>query len=189
MYINDLTESSGYSLRGSFTKDLIISKLWLLSKLADISKDFSTIYVLGSWYGNLAILCNFVGSINYKKLINVELNKGMLSGSKKLLDSLGAKNIEYMLKDANTLDYRQLGKNGVVVNTSLTDMEGTDWFKNIPPGTVVAMQARDMDPGVEFNSTADIIKKFPVEVLYKGTKKLEDPETKYRRFMVIGIKQ
>jgi hypothetical protein len=188
MRIKDLTESSGYSLRGSFTSDLVTSKVWLLDELSKISDSFSTIYVLGSWYGNTAILLELLNNIDYDTLINVESNKKFLSGSKKLLDNLGATNIQYMLKDANTLDYRQLGNDGVVINTSLTDMQGTDWFDNIPPGTLVVMQARDNDPGEKFSSPKDIVRKFPVRVLYQGSKNLEDPEAKYNRFMVIGIK-
>ena len=76
-----------------------------------------------------------------------------------------------------------------VVNTSLTDMDGTDWFRHIPDGTLVAMQARDHDPGYQFHSTRDILKKFPLDqVLYQGSLKLQDPETNYTRFMVIGRK-
>ena len=188
MRVKDLTESSGYGLRGSFTKDLITSKVWLLNELEKISKIYGTIYVLGSWYGNLAILLELLKNIDYDTLINVEADKKFLSGSKKILNNLGAKNIQYMLRDANKLDYRQLGNDGVVINTSLTDMKGTDWFDNIPDGTLVVMQARDNDIGQKFTSPDDIVKKFPVDVIYKGTKHLVDPETEYNRFMVIGIK-
>lgn len=188
MRISDLTESSGYSLRGSFTNDLVTSKVWLLKELEKISKKYGTIYVLGSWYGNLAIILNLLKNIDYDTIINVEPDKKFLSGSKKILDSLGVENIQYMLKDANSLDYRQLDNDSVVINTSLTDMKGTDWFNNIPDGTLVVMQARNNDPGEQFNSTNDIVKKFPVNVIYQGTKQLTDPETTYNRFMVIGTK-
>lgn len=188
MRINDLTESSGYSFRGSFTSDLITSKLWLLKELENISKQYGTIYVLGSWYGNIAILLNALNIVDYKKLINVETNQKFLAGSKKILDRMAVDNVQYMLKDANRLDYRQLSDNSVVINTSLTDMPGTEWFKNIPQGTLVAMQARDNDPGAKFASTRDIIKKFPVDVIYQGEMNLQDPETEYKRFMAIGIK-
>ena len=188
MQINDLTESSGYSLRGSFTRDLIISKVWLLTELEKVSNHYGTIYVLGSWYGNTAVLLELLQNIDYDTLINVEPTKKFLSGSKKLLDKLGAENIQYMLKDANTLDYRQLGKDSVVINTSLTDMKGTDWFENLPAGTLVAMQARDHDPGKKFTGPNDIVREFPVNVIYSGTKHLKDPETEYNRFMVIGVK-
>ena len=186
---SNLDESSGYSLAGSFTRDLIASKVWLLTELARITPRVGTIYVLGSWYGNLGVLLALDPVVKYKKLINIETNKKFLQASERIQDHLGMDNTEYMLADANTLDYRQLGQDGVVINTSLTDMQGQDWFNNIPSGTLVAMQSRDHDPGNEAHSTQDIVDRYPLsEIIYDGELELKDPETKYTRYMVIGIK-
>jgi len=176
-------------LQGSFTHDLTTSKVWLITELSKISPAVGTVYILGSWYGNLSLYMNLLPVIDYEKIINVETNRSMLDQSERMLKHVGAKNVEFMLQDANDLDYRQLDDNGVVINTSLTDMSGRDWFDNIPSGTLIAMQARDHDPGYKFDSTDDILAKFPLEqVLYQGIKTLEDPETSYHRFMVIGRK-
>lgn len=184
-----VNESSGYSLAGSFTRDLTMSKVWLLDELAKIAPDVGTVYILGSWYGNLALYMKLQPTFDYTNIINVEQDQSMLDQSQRMLDSVGADNVEHMLKDANDLDYRQLGNAGVVINCSLTDMDGTDWFEHIPNGTLVVMQARDHDPGYQFSSPDDILKKFPLDqVLYTGTLELQDPETKYDRFMVIGRK-
>ena len=186
---SNLDESSGYSLAGSFTRDLTASKVWLLTELERIQRDFSAIYILGSWYGNLALYMKLQPRITADQIILVEKNKEFLSTSRKLLDLVGADNVEYMLADSNRLDYRQLGDSGAVINTSLTDMPGRSWFLNIPAGTLVAMQARDNDPGEQFNSTRDIVEKFPLgQVLYHGSMRLRDPETEYTRYMVIGLK-
>ena len=186
---SDITESSGYSLAGSFTRDLIASKVWLLTELARIAPQVGTIYVLGSWYGNLGVLLALDPVIKYKRLINVETDKKFLQASKRIHNHMGMGNTEYMLKDANDLDYRQLGNNGVVINTSLTDMQGQAWFDRIPAGTLVALQSRDHDPGNEAHSTQDIVDRFPLsEIIYDGKLKLADPETRYTRYMVIGIK-
>ena len=184
-----VNESSGYSLEGSFTHDLIKSKVWLLTELARIAPRVGTIYVLGSWYGNLGVLLALDPVIKYKRLINVETDRKFLQASERIHDHLGMGNTEYMLKDANDLDYRQLGRDGVVVNTSLTDMQGQAWFDNIPSGTLVVMQSRDHDPGNAAHSTQDIIDRFPLsEIIYDGELDLQDPETEYTRYMVIGIK-
>jgi hypothetical protein len=186
---SSLDESSGYSLAGSFTRDLTASKVWLLGELEKIQDRFSTIYMLGSWYGNTALYMALEGRIQADKIILVEKNQEFLSGSKQILDRVGARNIEYMLADSNKLDYRQLGDQGCVINTSLTDMPGRAWFLNIPEGTLVAMQARDQDPGEQFDSTQSIVDRFPVsQVLYHGRMGLRDPETEYTRYMVIGRK-
>ena len=186
---SNLDESSGYSLAGSFTRDLTASKVWLLSELEKIQQDFSTAYILGSWYGNLALYMKLQPRINVDKIILVEKNQEFLSVSKKILNQVDDHNIEYMLADSNRLDYRQLGDSGLVINTSLTDMPGRAWFLNIPAGTVVVMQARDHDPNRNFESTQDIMNRFPVsQVLYHGRMQLRDPETEYNRYMLIGIK-
>ena len=194
MIINEIltlpvNESSGYSLKGSFTPDLIKSKVWLLTELARIAPTVGTVYVLGSWYGNLGVLLALDPVIQYKQLINVETDRKFLQASERIHNHLGMGNTEYMLKDANDLDYQQLGDDGVVINTSLTDMPGQAWFDRIPPGTLVVMQSRDNDPGNAAHSTQDIIDRYPLsEIIYDGELELQDPETAYTRYMVIGIK-
>ena len=184
-----LDESSGSSLEGSFTRDLVFSKLWLMRELARIQSHVSTMYVLGSWYGNLALFLNRYPRGRVDHIINVETDPERLNTGARILDQAGAHNVEHMLKDANQLDYRQLDRNGAVVNTSLTEMPDTDWFKNIPPGTLVAMQARDQIDNKQFARPEDIAQKFPLDqVLYSGSLDLEDPETEYTRFMIIGRK-
>lgn len=189
MKIKDLTESSGYSLQGSFTTDLTKSKVWLIQELAKIQERVSTVYVLGSWFGNLSLYMKLHPAVKTERIINVETDPKFLKQSKRMLDHIGAACVDHMQADANDLDYRQLDNNSLVVNTSLTDMPGRAWFDNIPPGTLVALQARDHDPGQQFHSTRDILDKFPMqEVLYQGELDLQDPETNYTRFMVIGRK-
>jgi hypothetical protein len=184
-----LDESSGSSLEGSFTRDLVFSKYWLIHELARIQPHVSTMYVLGSWYGNLAMYLNRYPMMQVDHIVNVETDQERLNSSEHILNQMGARNVEHMLKDANQLDYRQLDSNGVVVNTSLTEMPDTDWFEHIPPGILVVLQARDHNPGETFAGPEDIQKKFPLDqVLYSGSLNLEDPETEYSRFMTIGIK-
>lgn len=185
----NLEESSGYSFAGSFTPDLVFSKYWLMKELNEIRPEISVAYILGAWYCNLAIYLRKYNRPDVQKIINVETNKEFLGTGRRILDALGADNVEYMAQDANNLDYRQLDNRGAVINTSLTDMAGRDWFDRIPPGTLVVLQARDHDPGQKFSSPKDIQKKFPLnQLLYSGSLGLEDPETTYTRFMTIGIK-
>ena len=189
MKSQEITESSGYSFTGSFTPDLVFSKYWLMRELAAVQPEISTMYILGSWYGNLALFLTRYGQPQVDRIINVETNPEFLGASKKLLTLTGADNIEYMLKDANDLDYRQIDSNSAVVNTSLTDMQGRAWFDRIPPGTLVALQGRDHDANLNFRSARDIQKRFPLkQVLYAGELDLEDPETEYTRYMTIGKK-
>lgn len=189
MNIRDLAESSGYSLAGSFTRDLTASKVWLISHLARIQPRVGTVYVLGSWFGNISLYLKLMDVLDHGKIINVERDRDMLTQSRRMLDHIDAQNVDHMLADANDIDYRQLGPGGVVINASLTDMPGRAWFDNIPAGTRVVMQARDHDPGRQFHSTQDILDRYPLaEIDYQGDLDLQDPETEYTRFMVIGRK-
>jgi hypothetical protein len=184
-----LAESSGYSLQGSFTHDLVVSKVWLLQHVGKVTDHVGTVYILGSWYGNTSLYMVLQPEFDYNKIINVEVDGEMLKQGQRMLKHVGANNVQHMLSDANKLDYRQLGTNGLVINTSLTDMPGHAWFDNIPQGTLIAMQARDHVIEREFHSSDDILKLYPLsQVLYKGSLQLQDPETKYTRFMVIGRK-
>lgn len=188
MRIVNLLESSGYSPQGSITNDLILSKMWICEVLKKLGrKDFSTVYILGSWYGNMALIFDRMG-MNYKHIVNVEIKKDWLEYSQDLLNRAGIQ-AEPMLKDANTLDYRQLDKNGLVINTGTHDIKGSGWWKNIPKGTLVVLQSRDRIEHPVHTTLEEFDRDFPMsKTLYVGETKLTDPETQYNRFMKIGIK-
>ena len=190
MRVYDLYETSDLTFQGSNTPDLIKSKEWICEILAgldlDISK-FSTIYVLGSWYGNMAFILKEMG-IPFNKIINIDLDKDVLSKSEQLLKDAGIENIESMNKDVNTLDYRQVTADSLIINTSTQDIEGSMWFKRIPKGVLVALQGRD-SVKKPFKDLNEFDNTFPISTtLFLGKKKLEDPDTDYLRFMKIGIK-
>ena len=88
MILNELyalEESSGYSLKGSFTHDLTTSKVWLIQELAKIKPSITTLYILGSWYGNLALYMTLDPEVRVKKFINVETDQDMLDQSRRMM--------------------------------------------------------------------------------------------------------
>jgi len=205
IYLKDeIDEASPNTLAGSFTPDLQYSKLWLLDEVQNILRKakvnkLDTIYNLGSWYGNMGLFLfanqsdsprsviktstHPFGKLQFNNLINVDIDKDTLSTGAKILDKLGIKDkVEHMHKDANTLDYRQLKQPGLVINTSTNDIDGDDWLKNIPRGTLVAMQGRH-------GTLEEFDKRYPLRKTYfLDEVELEDPETEYERFMKIGVK-
>lgn len=191
---HELEESSGYSFDGSWTPDLVFSKLWLARELSQILqqnqvKEIPVAYILGSWWGNQAVIFDRM-NLPIGKVINVEKNSQWLQASEQLLKAMTSYQVQSMLADANKLDYRQLAGPSVVVNTSLNDMPDSGWYDHIPAGTLVVLQGRNNSGGrYEFDSTADLLKRYPLDpVLYQGSMKLEDPETQYTRYMAIGVK-
>lgn len=181
-----LDEASPDTIEGSFTDDLIRSKAWLAKHVLKIMQDqkidhFNTIYVLGSWYGNMGMFLHN-SPIKFDKLINVDIDREAVEVGKRLSDKMGIDNIEHMVKDVNRLDYRQIKEPSLVINTSANDMEGTNyWLMEIPEGTLVAIQSRE-GPLELFD------KRYPLsETLYLDKLDLEDPEEPYTRFMKIGV--
>jgi len=194
MRAQELEESSGYSFEGSWTPDLVFSKLWLAQELKNILADnqvdtVPVIYVLGSWWGNMSVILDRT-DVPVEKIINVDTNSQWLRGSQTLTKAMNINNVQAMKADVNRLDYRQLTGPSVVINASLNDIKDRGWFEHIPNGTLVVLQGRDQaDSKNVYHSPQDILDQYPLDsVLYQGTMKLQDPETSYRRHMVIGVK-
>jgi hypothetical protein len=187
MRFKELSEVSPSTFKGSLTPDLLKSKIWLCNGLKKLDKTkFSTIYVLGSWYGSMAIILGRCG-IEFEKIINVDTDQNHIVKSHQLLSVLGI-NVQSMRKDANRLNYNQLDQDSLVINTSINDINGRDWFDRLPEGTLVAIQGRD-NANNTYNSLEEMDQEFVLsKTLVLGTLHLEDPETKYQRFMKIGIK-
>jgi hypothetical protein len=129
--------------------------------------------------------------IAFNKIINVDIDKRVLTVGKRLADLLGDSRLEFMQKDANTLDYRQLGDDGLVINFSTTNIEGSDWFDKIPKGTMVVLKGRNNDEGAvnKFRTLDEFQTKYSLtKTLYSGSLTLKDRTTDYDCYLVIGIK-
>ena len=176
-----LKEFTPDTLAGSFDRGLIFNKLWLIHELARIKDSFSTIYILGSWYGNLSLLLA-KSNINYDHIVNVDTDADRVRQGQAMARQMHvADRIEPMVKDANRLNYMQLDKNGLVINCSVHDMENLGWFDNIPSGVMVVLQSRT-DVDHDFDS-------YPLQnILYDGDHEFVDPETEYTSLLRIGIK-
>jgi hypothetical protein len=193
MRAQELTESSGYTLAGSYTPDLVFSKLWLTRELERVLNTqgidlVPVAYILGSWYSNLSTILR-KSNAPIQHIVDVERNKQWLKTGQQIQQHMNIDNVEYMAADANNLDYRQLQDPGVVINTGTNDIADLGWFDNIPSGTIVVLQGRDQVKNNGVASPDELLERFPLEtVLYQGTMDLEDPETEYRRSMAIGVK-
>lgn len=191
MRLYDLNEASDLTFKGSITPDLVESKVWICNTLKELDLDipkFSTIYILGSWYGNMAYALKHA-NIPFNKIINVDTDKDVLEKSEKILQAAGIDNLESMNKDANTLDYRQVTADSLIINTSTQDIEGTAWWERIPRGVLIVLQGRDSIKKNPFKDINNFDKTFPMSTtLFLGKKKLEDPDTEYLRFLKIGVK-
>ena len=183
-------EVSPNTFQGSLTKDLLLSKTWLLSILSDISKEYSVVYILGSWYGQTSLML-IADNFNIEKIVNVDVDRKTLAAGQKMARAFRVDDrIVLMNHDANKLDYRRLDNNGLVINTSCNDIKNRGWFDNIPKGTLVVLQGRNNTQATNrYNSLEGFKDSYSLSnVLYQDQITLEDPETEYQRYMVIGLK-
>ena len=194
-YLNSLKEPvnevNPNTLKGSEGPGLPEFRRWALDTLKKYQSKFDSIYIIGSWYGNLSLMIADDDDIGYDRIINVELDKKTLDIGAEIADKLGHKFIEPMYKDANTLDYRLLGKDGLVINQCLIEMEHDRWYENIPEGTMVLLTARNNARGAvnDYHSAGEIAERYPMsKILFAGKKDFTDPETDYEGYMMIGIK-
>lgn len=184
-----IDEASPNTLEGSFTPDLVESKVWLSNMLAKglKGKNAGTIYVLGSWYGNIGIFLK-QADIKFDKLVLVEPNKEWLMQSKKLLDTVDLKGkLVFLNQKAEDVVYDDAD---VVINTSCNET-GPVFLTKVPDKTLCLLQARNNVGEVAINT--DSLKEFDElfnlsKVYYTGEKTLNDPETEYTRYMKIGRK-
>lgn len=184
-----LDETSPDTLEGSFTDDLMQSKTWLCKKLKEGlgGKCARTIYLLGSWYGNLALLLQKEGII-FDEIVLVENDEEKLRASQKLLKPFFKPGkLIFLNTDARDMIY---DKPGIIINTSVNDMKPS-WYDIVPDGYRVIVQGRDQASGA-VNKIVDM-KQFDdmfamSKVNYLGKRDFEDPETRYTRYMKIGVK-
>jgi hypothetical protein len=194
MNLEDIVEISPLTIKGSFSEDLIASKNWLAEELKNILQkndldSFGTIYVLGSWYGNMGVVL-LHNHVPFNKLINVDTNKEWLTKSEEILQHAGiGDRLESMNKNANEINYRQLDADGLVINTSTQDINGKDWFRNIPKGVYVAIQDRNATRSSQHSNVEEFSQAYPLsKTMFLGKKRLSDETKDYVRFMKIGIK-
>lgn len=182
-------EESPNTLKGSFTDDLILSKIWLAKTLKKIlgEKCARTIYILGSWYGNLAFILDYE-KVVFDKIVLVDIDEQALGISEKGLRKIFEPGkLVFLHTDAKDMIYDDIG---IVINTSINDMP-IDWYDNVPDGMPVIIQGRD-NLGTVDTMIADMEQfddMFPMSsIIYLGKKELEDPEKEYTRYMKIGVK-
>lgn len=191
--LTPLAEVNANTLEGSSSPNLNLERFWAISALGQLQDRFGTIYVLGSWYGNVSLLLFMMKHyLRFDRIINDDIDEQALQTGHRRLQQLGlASQVSSLHQDANQLAYDELGRNGLVMNLSCHNISGMDWFRHIPRGTWVVLQARDRDPGAvnRYSSFAEFDQAYPLEQeFYTGVLPLDDPDGAYRQYMKIGTR-
>jgi hypothetical protein len=188
-----LAEVAPNTLAGSDSPNLNLERFWAVVELSKIKNQFDTIYILGSWYSNVALMLFMLEQyITFDQIINDETNARSLRSGQEKLQRLGlADRTQPMLKDANRLDYQQLGPDGLVINLSCHNIPGLEWLDHIPAGIMVVLQGRSQDPGArnQYKNFAQFDRALPLsQTLYQDRLSLNDPDGAYEQYMKIGVK-
>lgn len=201
---------SSKSLQDAFSRGQVQSKIWLVSELSKIQKDFKNVLILAGWFGQLLYYFN---SINFDKVRIVELDKEACLISDDIFNLSFIENykVKSVYSDINNLLIHKKGyeltienfKNtsqkvftelfmpDLIINTSSEHMDQR-WFDNIRfkefnTTPIVVIQSNnlfDVDEHINCVHSIDHMKKkYPMkEILYEGELQLKG----YKRVMLIG---
>ncbi|HRO68130.1 MAG TPA: hypothetical protein PL182_11245 [Pseudobdellovibrionaceae bacterium] len=174
-----------------FTNGQIESKLWLIEVLGHVLPACpERTHILGSWFGLLGRMIAWMRP-GFQRIDSYDLDPRW----KAVADFLAEPDHEILFhrtRDMREIDYADLKKETrslLVINTSCEHLEDFDgWFRSLPSGLLVALQANDFEEPEEhhtiWKSVRDFGKSAPLEtVLYEGELQL----LPYRRFMLIGV--
>jgi hypothetical protein len=180
----------------SFSHGQIKSKLWLCEKLEPCLPDSPiNIVILGSWYNILGFMLLVRNEKKYKTITGVDVDSSVQPIANKICDYwvLESKQVHNIVEDANLIDYQFID---VVINCSPEHMDNTNWFDNIPCGTLVCIQSSNMTDSSEpwhiknpSHSIEDFANKYPVSsTLFLDALPIRYQDWGYERYMLIGIK-
>ena len=185
----------------SFSHSLVSSKLWLCEKLEQcidrqpIKNPIVTI--LAGWDNLLGFMMvvrrpNFYGVIN-----SYDIDSQSIENANKICDHWVYEypKVYNHVRDINTLDFSNAGKESVFINCSVDQMEGTSWFNIIPEGNLVCLQCTNLPVS---HDGWDIKQSYTIEdfmstykmsrYLLCETKTFDYGHLSFNRHMLIGIK-
>lgn len=208
--INKFYRQTQLDLSDAFSRSQVKSKIWLVTELSKIQKDFDNIVILAGWHGQLV---KYFDNITFKKIKNVELDTDacLISDDIVNLDliqdyqvkavhaninelTLTKKGYEFQIENFKNPDQKKFNERfspNLIINTSAEHMS-EDWFnairfKELESNPIVVIQSNnlfDIEEHINCVHSIDHMKKkFPMrEILYEGELQLQG----YKRIMLIG---
>jgi hypothetical protein len=182
----------------SFSAAQMQSKLWLVQRLEQVLleerpiEDGYRVWLLAGWYGltNLLIRTRNIIPVLEVRSFDIDPSCESIADSINKLWMWRAWEFKAHTADINAIDYNPAPD--VVINSSVEHMSSNVWWDRIPKGTMVCLQASDMDDDDhinKFSNDRDLFVAYPLEeLLYTGLKRFEFDDKSFYRSMIIGIK-
>jgi sugar lactone lactonase YvrE len=187
-------------IRDSFSAAQMQSKLWLVQNLERCVNEYITadamqghrIWLLAGWHGltNLLIRTRNQISVSEVRSFDIDPTCETIADTINNLWVWKAWEFKAHTADINQIEYKP--KPDIVINSSVEHMTSNLWWTNIPKGTIVCLQASDMEDEDHVNKFSDpheLFRAYPVEeLLYEGIKRFEFDDKAFYRVMIIGVK-
>jgi hypothetical protein len=190
------------NLYESFSHGLVASKLWLCEQLERALDNENiknpTVNILASWDSLLAFMLltrrpKFYGVVNA-----YDLDNEATDNANKICDHwlYEYPKVYNHTKDINNLNFSNTGTESIFINCSIDQIEGTEWYNNIPEGRLVCLQCTDLPTNTtewnikqSYNNITELVTTYPVSrFIYADSISINYGHLKYRRHMIIAIK-
>jgi hypothetical protein len=180
----------------AFSASQTSSKIWLvreLEQLIDSNHPGYIIWLLAGWYGITNYLIRARGCIPILEVRSFDSDPECEPIADRINNLWEWQNWQFkaFTRDINDIDWAT--PPDIVINTSVEHLDRREWFWEIPRGTLIALQASDLehdDHVAEYTSQEDLAREFPLEeTMFVGTRKFRfDNGLEFSRFMIIGRK-
>jgi hypothetical protein len=181
----------------SFSSSQVQSKIWLVSALETVTnknlikKNNYKIWILAGWYGITNFILRTRNNMSVLEVRSFDLDPSCEPTANQINNLWHWQGWQFKAEtvDINGLDYS--APPDIVINSSVEHVDQDRWFEIIPKGTLVCLQASDLDHEDHisiYKSLEDLIQRFPMEILYQGVKRFEYDDHGFNRYMIIGFK-
>lgn len=189
--------------KDAFASGQVLSKMWLCQELYSFLRsihrlqDVHTIWLYGGWAGLLPFLLFTQRQMQIRKILNFEIDPAAIGQSQIILNTWEyLKNYVAFLKDANQVDPSNFFifdeyPPTVFINTSIEHFETSQWWENIPNGSLVALQGTDFqhEGSVSaISSSTELKERYHGAWHFEGSFNIPYKDWTLQRHMVIGRK-
>lgn len=186
----------------SFYHGLVTSKIWLCSELEHaiyVKKMHNpALHILACWHNLLAFMLITRRPGYYGVIHGYDIDPEAIDVANRITDTWqhDYPKVYNQVLDINDTDFSSNGPESIFINCSVDQLDNNQWFDTISIGRMVCLQATDVhdasEPWLVKQTTKNIDElkdrfKFS-ELLYEGTREVNYYNSKYNRFMLIGIK-
>jgi hypothetical protein len=191
-----------YAMVDAYSLGQLKSKKWMVENLPN---DMGIVFICAGWFGTLAGMMFEHIPNKFEKIRSFDIDPScadvadninrpyVMDGWKFKASTLDIRKMTYPTTHetfrANGTSLELTEMPNTIINTSCEHIEDfTQWYDNIPPGTIVALQNNNYyEHEQHINCVANLqtfAEQTPMHVFYEGELSL----TKYTRFMRIGMK-